>query len=273
MVSAQPGWLDRLSARFAPSPDANADSPHHLLTAARELGIDAAETSNANRAEMARILSRVRPDLFVVAGFEHLLSPKVLRLAPLGGLNVHPGALPEERGPAPLFWALKAGRVRLHWSIHVLDAGEDSGDRVATGQIQIEPGTEGQTILTHLAHGAAPALVRSVRSLVQGDLVRQPQPREKAQRRPRPTFNDGRIDPSKPAHAVFTFVGGCAQRYSLFAEVAGDRFFVRRAVSYDPAARLDYDFVLTGDRLLLRCNPGLVELELKEDGALFSAEY
>ena len=78
-----------------------------------------------------------------------------------------------------------------------------------------------------------------MRALGAGDLVRQPQPKAGAARRPRPRFEDGRIDTSKPAHAVFTFVGGCAERYSLFAEVAGDRFFVRRAVSYDPDATLD----------------------------------
>ncbi|MEM7677258.1 MAG: hypothetical protein AAF449_14755, partial [Myxococcota bacterium] len=151
--------------------------------------------------------------------------------------------------------------------------GEDTGDRVTTGQIQIEPGTDGLVILERMAQASAPSLVKAVRALVAGDLVRQPQSRADADRKPRPRFEDGRLDTSKPAHAVFTFVGGCAGRYSLFAEVAQDRFFIRRALSYDPDSDLDFDFVLLGDRLLLKCNPGLVELELKEQGALFSAEY
>ena len=268
--SAQPGWFDRVTAGFhRPTPTASDD----LGVAAHRLGIDVLDTSDANQPETVARLKGLRPDAFVVAGFEHLLSPRLLATSRRGGLNVHPGRLPQERGPAPLFWALRAGRTRLGWTIHVLDAGEDTGDRVADGEISVESGTDGMAILERIAIAAAPILVRSLRALLAGDLIRYPQSATDAARRPRPRFEDGRIDPSRPAHAVFTFVGGCARRYSLFAEVAGDRFFVRRAVSIDPDAELDYDFVLTGDRLLLRCNPGVVELELKEEGALFSAEY
>ncbi len=273
VISARPGWLDRLTARFQDHHDPSARSEHDLTTVAQSLGIDVVETSNANRAEVIRLLARARADALVVAGFEHLLSSRVLAVPTFGGLNVHPGGLPEERGPAPLFWALRGGRTHLRWTIHMLDAGEDSGDVVAAGDLSIERGTEGLEILQQIAQAASPALVRSVRALFAGDLVRQPQAERDAQRRPRPRFEDGRIDVSKPAHAVFTFVAGCCRRYSLFVEVAQDRFFIRRAVSFDPDANMDFDFVLTGDCLLLRCNPGLVELELKEEGALFSAEY
>ena len=270
LLSARPTWLDRLRRR-SDTPINN--SPHDLAAAARRLGIDVLQTANANRRDVVEQLKRIAPDALVVAGFEHLLSPAVLATARYGGLNVHPGQLPQERGPAPLFWALQGGRTQIHWTVHMLDAGEDTGDRVADGQVSFTSGTEGLQILAQVAHAAAPHVVRCLRALVAGDLVRHPQPTEGGARRPRPRFEDGRIDPSKPAHAVFTFVGGCAGRYSLFAEVAGDRFFIRRAVSCDPDATLTFDFVLTGDRLLLRCNPGVVELELKDDGALFSADY
>ena len=178
-----------------------------------------------------------------------------------------------QRGPAPLFWALRDGQTKLGFAIHILDEGEDTGDVVAAGEYEVSPGMEGPEILLRCAWAAAPHLIRSVRGLVAGDLVRTAQPKAPTKRCPRPKFRDGQIDPSRSAQDVFTFVAGCAKAYSLFVEIAADRFFVRRAVSFDLSARLPCEYLLTGDVLLLRCDPGVVELELKRDGALFSAEY
>lgn len=274
-LSARRGLLarvqDRLRGETAPPP-IEATGPD-LVGLASRLGVEVLETSHANDPAVQQALADARPDAYVVAGFSHLLSAKTLSIPARGGLNLHPGALPEERGPAPLFWALKEGRSRLTWTIHVLDAGEDSGDVVTSGEVDVTPGDDGQAMLRTLATAAAPAMTRAVRALMAGDLVRMPQPDRPVERRRRPRFSDGRIDPNRTAVEVYTFAAGCARAYSLFVEVAQDRFFIRRAVGYDPDARPDFEWFLTGDRLLLRCRPGMVELELKEGGALFSAEY
>lgn len=261
---ARPSWLDRLR---------HGGPPSALEAEAHRLGVDVVRTGDANQPRVVAMLRRAAPDLMVVAGFPHLLAPSVLRLSRRGGLNVHPGRLPDERGPAPLFWALKAGRTELGWTIHVLDAGEDSGDVVAAGNLDFDPGTHGETLLARIAEAAAPALVRACRGALDGDLVRTPQGPPSRLRAHRPRFRDGRLDPGRPAVQVFTFVAGCAGRYPLFVESAGDRYFVAEALSFDPDAELAFEYVLTGDRLLLRCQPGVVELRLREDGALFASDY
>lgn len=238
-----------------------------------DFGIDCLRTTDANSVRARDEIRAARADAFVVAGFPHLLGPAVLGLARKGGLNLHPGRLPEERGPSPLFWALREGRTRVAYTLHVLDEGEDSGDVVASGEIELVPGTDGDEILRSVAAAAAQDVVQSTRALLEGDLVRTPQHQEGVGRKPRPTFRDGRIDPSKSSTEVYTFVAGCARTHSIFLEVAGDRFFVARAESHDPEAKLTFEYVLTGDRLILRCNPGVVELVLKEDGVLFSSQH
>lgn len=273
---ARPGLFDRMQVRLqarlrraeaAPRPDKD------LVREAHALGLDVLETPNANDTKVLGMLEDLAPDAFVVCGFNHLLSRRALAIPTRGGLNLHPGALPEERGAAPLFWALKEGRTNIRWTIHVLDEGEDSGDVVSAGAVDFEPGLAGQAVLEQIAIAAAPPLVRALRALMAGDLVRTPQPATDAERKRRPTFRDGRIEVRRPAVEVFTFVAGCARSHSVWAECAGDRFFIARAIGFDPDARPDFEWFLTGDRLLLRCAPGIVELELKRDGALFSAEY
>lgn len=270
-LPARPGLLERLQGRLRPTMAEKIG--RGLAAAARGHGLDVLRTTHANDPVVLARLRALEPDAFLVAGFPHLFSPQLLGLARLGGLNLHPGRLPEERGPAPLFWALAEGRTTVTVTLHVLDRGEDTGDVVAAKEMSFEPGLDAQDILALLGQTMAPLAVRSLRALLAGDLVRVPQRKENAGRRPRPKFRDGRIDPRRTAREVYTFVAACARHHSLHVECGGDRFFIARAVSFDPEARLDFEYALTGDRLLLRCHPGLVELELREDGALFSSEY
>jgi methionyl-tRNA formyltransferase len=269
--SARPGLLERVMDSLRPHEERGASTD--LSKAAHDLGIDVLRTSDANDPSSVVAIRSRRPDALIVAGFPHLLSKAILDLARCGGVNVHPGRLPEERGPSPLFWALKDGRTTIGFAIHILDEREDAGALLASGTIDFTPGTDGRDVLAGCATAAVPHLIGVVRSLLAGESIRFPQDEALARRRPRPKFRDGLIDPSRPARDVFTFVGGCARAYSLFVECGGDRFFVARAESYDDAATLGFEYVLTGDRLILRCSPGVVELSLREEGALFSAEY
>ncbi|MBI2373892.1 MAG: hypothetical protein HYV07_07835 [Deltaproteobacteria bacterium] len=264
-VGDRPGFLSRMIGIKA------LDSA--LGEQARSAGIAAIEVTDPGDPRARQLIANAAPEVLVVAGFHRLLSRDVLALAPRGGLNLHPGRLPEERGPAPLFWALKEGRTRHTFSIHVLDEGEDTGDVVSTGGYDVPPGHDGQEILERCARAALPQLMRAIRDLRRGELVRIKQDQSRAARRGRPKLEDGRIDVRRTAEEVFTFVAGCAKHYVVFAECAGDRFFVRGAESYDLSASLPYDFVLAGDRLILRTSPGVVELVLAPDGAMFAADY
>ena len=246
----------------------------NLVQAAHEYGIDSLVSSDCNALRTRARLQSVEADIFVIAGFPQLLKPSVLSLVQKGGLNVHPGKLPEQRGPAPLFWALKNGDSALNYTIHVVDEGEDTGDVVSSGSFSFEPGTPGRNLLQQCGLEAAPHLVRAVRGLWDGDLVRTRQTRIKAGRCPRPKYRDNLIDASMTAEQVFSFVGGCAGAYPIFAECGGDRFFIKNAASYSIENSLPCEFMLTGDRLLLRCHPGVVELTLRpKGGAVFSGEY
>ena len=269
-------WLPARPSRFERFFGVGPEQPaeHEALSAAAAAArIDVLKTSEVGAVRSRGRIADARPDALVVASFPTLLPESVLSLAPLGGLNLHPGALPEQRGPAPLFWTLKRGEPSLRFAIHVLARGEDDGDLVSTGSMPFPPGTHGAEILRGLATVAAPYLLEALRDLAEGRLERTPQRRAGIGRCPRPSFRDGRVETDRSAEAVFTFVGGCVGSYPIFVECGGDRFFIARALSYDLSAKLPSEFFLSGDRLLLACTPGVVELELRADGAIFTADY
>jgi methionyl-tRNA formyltransferase len=88
-------------------------------------------------------LGELRPDLACVACFPRRIPPPLLALPPLGFLNIHPALLPAHRGPAPLFWTLRAGERRSGVTLHLMDTGLDTGPIVAQAPIELPDGISG----------------------------------------------------------------------------------------------------------------------------------
>jgi methionyl-tRNA formyltransferase len=90
--------------------------------------------------EPARVAIRaLEPELLIVHG-TGILKPATFELAPLA-VNLHCGILPEYRGHDSTFWALHAGDYeRVGCSLHVIDAGVDTGTLIAEARVPCGPG-------------------------------------------------------------------------------------------------------------------------------------
>lgn len=54
-----------------------------------------------------------------------------------GTINVHHGAVPEYRGGPPVFWELRDGREAVGYTVHLIDAGIDTGPVLTRGELTI----------------------------------------------------------------------------------------------------------------------------------------
>lgn len=272
LTKQSPGVLRQLLERRREGDEEDGDVSA-LSRIAAEHEIDVVRTDNANSNAVWSIIVDRSPDLYVVAGYPQVLSRRLLRVPKRGGINVHPGRLPQERGASPVFWTLQEGRSEFGFTVHMLEEIADSGDILFSGAISIEEAETRGRILERLSVAATPFVPKAVRAVLDGDAVRTPQDSKKIGYCPRPGFRDGRLDPQLSAEQMHRFVTACAETFSLFAECGGDRFFIKRSLGFDSARQMDFEYVLAGDVLYLRCSPGAVELELKEEGVLFTSEY
>ena len=93
-------------------------------------------TLNAPDAHAA--IRALAPDLLIVHG-TGILKPDTFGLAPLA-VNLHCGVLPEYRGHDSTFWAMHAGDfTRVGASLHVIDAGVDTGRLIAVACVPCSP--------------------------------------------------------------------------------------------------------------------------------------
>lgn len=151
-------------------------------------------------------LARLRPDLIVVAAYGQILPMSVLEMPPRGCLNIHTSLLPRYRGAAPIQWAVLNGDSETGITLMKIDAGLDTGPIVAQARMPIGPGDNSQTLHDRLAELGARLLLETLPGYAAGAIQPRPQPPDGACPAPKIRKQDGRIDWSQPASAVWNRV-------------------------------------------------------------------
>ncbi|MEP6697036.1 MAG: phosphoribosylglycinamide formyltransferase [Pseudonocardiales bacterium] len=89
-------------------------------------------------------VSSYRPDLVVLAGFMKIVGAQFLRRFPARVLNTHPALLPAFPGAHPVRDTLAYGAKVTGVTVHLVDAGVDTGPVIAQAAVEVRPGdTEG----------------------------------------------------------------------------------------------------------------------------------
>jgi Formyl transferase len=107
-----------------------------------------------------------------------------------GTLNVHHGAVPDYRGGPPVFWELLDGRDTVGFTIHVIDAGIDTGPVLARGEVPIaRRRTLRETLAATIPRLHEASLDALERVLDEGRFEGEPQP-ARGRHRTTPTLRD-----------------------------------------------------------------------------------
>ncbi len=138
-------------------------------------GVKVLQPEKVRDGRLAAELGALRPDVLVVAAYGRILGPDLLRLAPLGAINVHGSLLPRWRGAAPIQWAVASGDRETGVTIMQMDEGLDTGDLLLQRTLAIGPGDTAETLSARLASLGGEALTEALVGLERGSLVPVPQ--------------------------------------------------------------------------------------------------
>lgn len=130
-----------------------ADRPAAALDRARDAGVPTALVAPADfddRAAWDRALAQAvavfDPDLVLLAGFMRLVGPAFLDRFGGRTLNTHPALLPAFPGAHGVRDALAYGVTLTGCTVHVVDAGLDSGPVVAQRAVEVLPDDDEGTL-------------------------------------------------------------------------------------------------------------------------------
>ncbi len=144
-------------------------------------------------------IGEIKPDIGILASYGTIISNEVIKLFPLGILNIHPSLLPKYRGPSPVQTAILNGDEKTGVTIIRLDTGIDHGPILLQVEEPILEQDTAKTLYEKLFKKSSKLTSSIVRTIELNKHLR-----EKTQDDSRATFtkkitrSDGHIDIENP---------------------------------------------------------------------------
>ncbi|MFW6081821.1 MAG: methionyl-tRNA formyltransferase [Desulfosalsimonas sp.] len=183
-------------------------TPPPVKQAAEELGYPVMQPDSVKTEEFYKTVSELRPDLFVVTAFGHILPRRLLEIPHMGAINLHASLLPKYRGPAPIQWAIINGETETGVTSMLMDKGLDTGEILLSKTAPIYPDDTAGTLHDRLAETAADVLTETLEGVRLGNLRPKPQNHALASYAPMLKKSDGRIDWTFTAEYLQRFIRG-----------------------------------------------------------------
>ena len=241
--------------------------PGPVKIAAEEAGIPVFQPERIRKTGVDD-LKNLKPDLCVTAAFGQILSQEILDIPPLGNINVHASLLPKHRGAAPIAYAIMNGERLAGVTTMFMDAGIDTGDMLLQENTEIGESETCGELTERLSRIGADLLIRTVRQLEAGTLVRYPQKHEEMTYDPMLEKTMGIADFAEDHNLVRGRINGLNPWPCVSVPVQGERLKLLRAVNCEGAG--EAGTVIKADPkngLIIACGQGAVRiLEVQAPG-------
>ena len=183
-------------------------TPPPVKVCAQAHGVPVLQFERIRRKEGREALTALQPDLFVTAAFGQILSKAVLDIPRLGTINVHASLLPQYRGSAPINWCIVCGERKAGVTTMMTNEGIDTGDMLLRDEVEIGENETAEELTERLSSLGAQTLLRTLRALEDGTLVRTPQNEAEASYQPMLSREMGEMDWSLSAQQLHDQVRG-----------------------------------------------------------------
>ena len=194
---------------------------------ARERQIPAFEPDRPNSPEFVEMMRGLRPDLFLAVGYLNRLGQDLLAAPRLLAANFHASLLPAYRGLHPVFWTLRAGERWAGLTVHVMDAGLDTGDILYQVRLRTRRDDSVASLYDRIIDRSVGLVGQLIADAGTGRLPRRPQPAQGASYFSSVRDEDFRLDWQRPAEELRRWI--CSTPGRCFFEGARGRVFVRDA--------------------------------------------
>ncbi|MGH2986896.1 MAG: methionyl-tRNA formyltransferase, partial [Solirubrobacterales bacterium] len=197
--------------------------------AARDLGIELLQTTDASEARTFDRIRAAEPEVGIVCAFGQLIRDPLLSGLEL--LNVHPSLLPRWRGAAPIERTLMAGDAETGVTILGVTEGLDSGPIALQQALAIDAEDRG-ALAARLADLGGELAVRALDLRAAGELELAEQDDSRATYAEKIRPAERRLDPARPALELERVVRALTPHMGAYLELeAGERLGVLRAAA------------------------------------------
>jgi len=121
--------------------------------------------------ELVTKIKEINPDVIFSIYYRKILPQSLLKIPPLGCINIHPGLLPKYRGPVPTAWAIQNGEKEFGITLHYMDKGIDTGKIIIQEKYNIKDEETGYELYTRAMKLGMQLLKNNFNKIINEEIV------------------------------------------------------------------------------------------------------
>ncbi len=145
-------------------------TPTPIAAWSHGVGLNVIKPEKCGSEDVLRAVSDADPDVIFVAAYGQYIPTKLLALARLGEMNLHPSLLPRWRGAAPVQYTLLSGDSECGNSLIRVAKEMDTGDILAQTRYPVDPNATAGELHDSLAEDAADLVIDTLERMEKGTL-------------------------------------------------------------------------------------------------------
>jgi len=204
-------------------------TPPPVKLLADEFGITLIQPESIRTAEFAAEIKRMEPQVIVVVAYGKILPENILKIPPLGCINLHGSLLPAYRGAAPIQRALMAGETTVGVTTMYMDKTMDTGDIILQRAIDLTGDEDYGEISGRLSEIGADLLLETLEQVEWGINPRVPQDHSQATYAPPLTAEDELIKWEMKSRNIRDQIRGLSPEPGAYTWLNGDKLKIFKA--------------------------------------------
>ncbi len=205
-------------------------TPTPVKKEAQRYGIPVAHLDTMPSEQAVEFIAGLRPDFIIVVAFGHILPDSILKIPPMGCVNLHASLLPRHRGPSPISAAILAGDAKTGVTTMLMDEGIDTGDILLSRSIEIGDRDTAGTLHDKLAEEGSVLMLETLEGLLSHKIVPTKQDHSKATYSRLLSKGDGKIEWQRDAEYLARLVRAMNPWPGAFCEFKGQSLKILDAV-------------------------------------------
>jgi len=141
---------------------------HSMSQLCKAFSIPCQRLTNPNSPEFVSEVEKREADVLVSVACPAILKDTLLRVPPMGCVNIHHAPLPRYKGMMPTFWQMYHGERSLGLTIHSMAPRVDEGAALLQEELPIEPGTSLDRMIIRSKRHGAHCMARVLRQMHSG---------------------------------------------------------------------------------------------------------
>lgn len=153
----------------------SAKGPRNFIQSAKDLGTKCFRPDSPNDERFIQECRRLRPHLFLAAGYTQIFKDKILSVPSLAAVNFHASLLPKYRGKHPVFWAIRNREKYSGITAHHLSKTIDEGDIILQRKVKVGPHDTVSSLYCRIIEESFSLIQKLINLCQSGNLPRRPQ--------------------------------------------------------------------------------------------------